>query len=179
MSDAFQIIRKIRDSIILNLRDAFSKDPDYPYSDSLEDTKIHISDVTPLEAIKFPSIIVSGVNGDETRYLQDDFVQETNIDYVRGSGLDSKITIEILTTDGIERDELCDRVYQSLKDYKDVLADDGIAILRTGISPERRQFIGDRWFYTSGLTISIYSEWIEHSTSSFVTSISTSVTLAV
>jgi len=161
MSDNYQICKKVRDSMILNLRDAFSKDKKYIYDDDLKISKIHISDVTPMEALKIPSIIISTVGIDEMRYLQDDFLQETSTGYSRSAGLNVRVSIEILTLDTIKKDEITDRVYQLLKDFKDILADNGIAIFKTDLLPERKEFIQDRWFYKSGLTISCYSEWIE------------------
>ena len=162
MSDSYQICRKVRDSFILNLRDAFSKDKKYIYDNDLKVSKLHISDVTPMEALKIPSIVIQTVSADESRYLSDDFLQETSTGYTRCAGLNVRVTIEILTLDTIKKDEITDRVYQLLKDFKDILADNGIAIFKTDILPDRKEFIQDRWFYKSGLTINCYSEWTEN-----------------
>ena len=179
MSDNYQICRKVRDSFILNLRDAFSKDKKYTYDENPNDTKIMIQDVTPMQAIKIPSIIISSLSVDESRFLQDDFLEETDTGYTRCAGLNSRTSIEILTLDTIKKDEITDRVYQLLKDFKDVLANNGIAIWKTDILPDRKEFIQDRWFYKSGLTITAYSEWSENILVGNVSAVSISMSVTI
>ena len=53
------------------------------------------------------------------RYLDDDFLGETETGRMRSTGLNSNTTIEILSLDTITRDELIDRVYELLKSFKD------------------------------------------------------------
>ncbi len=178
MSDNYQIIKKVRDAFILNLRDAFSKDKKYVYDDDPKVTKIMIHDVTPLEPLKIPSIVIQTVSGDEMRYLQDDFLQETNVGYTRCAGLNTRTSIEILTLDTIKRDELVDRIYQLLKDFKDILANKGIAIFKVDLLPERKQYIQDRYFYTSGLTINCYSEWVEEVVTKPIDKVDTQFTIS-
>lgn len=176
MENSYQIVKKIRDAVIVQLRDAFTQDERYTYNEDSLLTKIMIHDVSANETLKIPSIIINTLSGEESRYLQNDLVQETATGFTRGSGINSSTSIEVLTLDTISRDEIVDRIYQLLKDMTDTLADYGVGILKTNFNPERRQFVGDRWWYTSGVTLSCYSEWLEVNTTSpttgYVTSIS-------
>ena len=175
----YSICKKIRDSFILNFRDAFSKDAKYVYDDDPKVTKINISDVTPMQALKIPSLIISSLSVDESRFLQDDLSGETSTGFTRCSGLNSRTSIEILTADTIKKDEITDRVYQLLKDFKIVLANNGIAIFKTDILPDRKEYIQDRYFYKSGLTITAYSEWSENVVTRYISATSISPTITV
>ena len=63
--------------------------------------------------------------------------------------------------DTVVRDQLNDAVYQSLKEFLDNLNADGIIVIKTDLSPETREFINDRWWYTSGISLNLATEWTE------------------
>lgn len=179
MSNNYQCVKKIRDSIIKNLRNAFLNDSKYTYDENSANTKIMINDVTPMEALKVPSIIVENVGVTESRYLQNDFFFEDETGYTRGSSLISRTSIQVLTLDTIKRDEIIDRIYQLLKDFEEILSENGIAIIKTDILPERRQYIQDRFFYTGGVTLNCYSEWVEPVTVDNISAINITITVGV
>lgn len=70
-----QVITKIRDKIIANIRRLLTTDPKYTYVElpngeyDFANTKIIISDIFPQDHIFYPAIVVETISGDETRYL--------------------------------------------------------------------------------------------------------------
>lgn len=167
------IVKRIRDAVIVNFRTAFSTDPLYPYVENTDGTvdfdctKIVINDATPEDYFHLPSINVMTASGEEHRFLQEDFFEEfTDEDTSgkvtrRGAPMSFTVSVEATALDVITRDELLDRMYERLKLITDDLADKGIGILKTSLRPDRRDFRGDRWFYTSGVDLYLYAEWLE------------------
>jgi hypothetical protein len=173
VSNTFQICRKTRDALILNLRRIFSTDPKYTYVETLsgeynwDETKIIISDIIPQEHAFFPAIVVDTVSGPETRYLGPDDLRETRDPITHEvseekifSSLDLTVNINVYTiNDTIARDEIVDRIYDHLKLITDDLADNGIEIKRVTFSPETRAFVDNRWYITARLILEVYKEW--------------------
>ncbi len=127
---------------------------------------IAINDVTPEEYYSLPSINVMTANGEEHRFLQEDYFEafedgNGEISDRRGAPLDINVTIEATAIDIITRDELVDRLYEYFKIITNDLADNGVGILRTSINTDRKEFKNDRWFYTSGVTMHLYAEWLD------------------
>jgi len=166
------IAKRVRDAIILNLRRAFSTDITYPYIENLDGSvdydcsKVLINDVTPEDHLSYPSINVMSLSGEESRFLQEDYFNTldcsgtTRVD-LRGAPMYFSVSVEATALDTITRDELLDRLYQRFKIITDDLADNGVAIIKTSLNRDRREFIQDRWFYTSGVEMKLYAEWIE------------------
>jgi hypothetical protein len=166
------IVKRVRDAIVLNLRRIFASDPIYTYSENPDGTlnvdcsKIGINDATPATSLVYPSIICSTASGEETRFLQEDFFSSTedaegNITEIRGAPIVFQVTILVTSLDTITRDEVLDKIYRNFKIITDDLADNGIGIIKTSLETDRREFVQDRWLYTSGVRMSLYGEWIE------------------
>lgn len=176
MSNAFQINRKVRDAVILNLRRVFTGDPKYPYVETPEgeydfaNTKVVISDIIPQESAFFPAIVVDTVSGEEERYLGDDLGELKDSNNV--SQADMQFSSIVLTVnvsfytidDTIARDELVDRVYDHFKSITDDLADSGIEIIKTSFLSDRRTFVLDRYLIVAGLSLKVYTEWNDQDT---------------
>jgi len=70
-----QIITKIRDQVINNIRRLLSTDPKYTYVElpsgeyDFTNTKVIISDIFPQDHAFYPAIVVENISGAETRYL--------------------------------------------------------------------------------------------------------------
>src|SRR5579863_5500241 len=70
-----QIVTKIRDQIINNIRRLLSTDPKYTYVElgngdyDFVNTKVIISDIFPQDHAFYPAIIVENISGVEERYL--------------------------------------------------------------------------------------------------------------
>jgi len=166
------ICYRIRDAIVLNLRRVFALDTEYPYVENIDhsvnfdQTKITINDVTPLDHFFYPNIVVSALQGEEMRVLQEDFISEKvnedgSIKDVRGTPMAFIVSITAQGLDTITRDKLLDKIYQKFKLITDDLADRGVGIVKTSLESDRREFIQDRWIYTSGIRMSLYGEWTE------------------
>lgn len=129
-------------------------------------TRIAINDVTPQDYYYLPAITVMTAAGEETRFLQEDFFEEFtdvngNQSERRGAPMDVNVTIEAMAIDVITRDQLVDRLYEKFKIITTDLAENGIGILKTSITPDGRKFENDRWWYTSGVTMRLYAEWLD------------------
>jgi hypothetical protein len=172
MSLTYQIQRKIRDSLIKNLRRIFNGNLKYPYIELLsgeydwENTKVVISDILPQEHAFFPAIVVDTVASVETRYLGPEDLYEvknSNHEVIEDrffSSIDSIATINIYTIDDtISRDEIMDTIYDHFKLITDDLAANGIEIKKTTFNVDRRSFVDNRWYYTASITLDLYSEW--------------------
>lgn len=174
MSTTFQINRKVRDAVIVNLRRIFTADPIYPYVElgsgeyDFDKTKIIISDAIPDEHAFFPAIIVDTVSGTETRYLGPDDLAETkdsNFQVTEDrlfASIDLTVNINVYTIDDtIARDEIVDRIYDQFKLVRDDLAEAGIEIKRVNFSPERRVYQDNRWYITAQFSLEVYTEWVD------------------
>jgi len=172
---AYQASRKVRDSVILNLRAAFKNNTTYTYVEDaegfpdIENTKIMIADVTPNEVYKIPMIYINTVSGTESRFLDYDFLEGDDNVVTRSTYVTLTVDIKIRAYDTIVRDELEDAVYNVLKSSLDIMCADGIIVIKMDFSPESREFIEDRWFYVSGLSLNVATEWIEENTIEAVT----------
>jgi hypothetical protein len=166
------IIKRVRDAIIKNFRRAFQYDTKYTYVQNIDGSvnfdcaKIVINDATPEDYFSLPSINVMTASGEEHRFIQEDFFEEftsTNGEQSarRGAPLDITVTVEATAIDIITRDELVDRMYEYFKIITNDLADNGIGILKTSINTDRKEFKNDRWYYTSGVTLRLYAEWLD------------------
>jgi hypothetical protein len=175
MSNTFQITRKVRDAVVLNLRRVFKTDPKYtyvefttpPFDYDFDNTKIVISDAIPAEHAFFPAVTVDTVVGDEQRYLgpdsyrarEDGGVQQTDELF---ASIPMTVNINVHTIDDtVARDEIVDRIYDQFKLITDDLADAGIEIKKTRFNADRRAFNGDRWYITATISIEIYTEWTD------------------
>lgn len=173
MSSTFQIHRKIRDALILNLRRVFQGDSKYPYVETIsgeydyDTTKIVISDAIPQDHVFFPALVVDNLSGSEQRYLGPDDLGETkdsNFHVTSDSifsSLNMTATVTLYCYDTIARDEIIDRIYDHIKLITDDLADNGIEVKRQGLPASGRQFINDRWLLTSTISFELYSEWVD------------------
>jgi len=186
---SYQITRKIRDAVIVNFREAFKTDSVYTYKEvvdgntDLATTQITITDVTPNEVSVIPALVVSTLPVDEKRFLQQDlFTEEKNINgtykTTRGSMLFAEVNLDLWTLDGINRDQVLDRVYHHLKTFTDKLTESGIELIQTTILTDRRSFLLDRWWYTGGIKLRVYSEYYEEETDESVSGIKVSIPLA-
>jgi len=127
---------------------------------------IAINDVTPEDYYSLPSINVMTTSGEEHRFIQEDFFEafvdgNGEMSDRRGAPLDITVLVEATAIDIITRDELVDRLYEYFKIITDDLANNGIGILKTSINTDRREFKNDRWYYTSGVTMRLYAEWLD------------------
>ena len=175
-----KIVKRVRDAIITAYRNAFSYDPDFTYVTNANGTvnfdcsKVVINDSTPDDYYFLPSINVTTTSGEEHRFLQEDFFGafqdlNGNMSPRRGAPLDIRATVEATALDVITRDRLVDRLYELFKVVNDALADNGVGLLRTSIRADSRKFEHDRWYYTSGVELSLYAEWLEEDTTVPVT----------
>lgn len=129
-------------------------------------THIAINDATPDDYYYLPSINVITASGEEHRFIQEDFFEEftdSNGEQSarRGAPLDIRVIVEATALDVITRDQLVDRMYEKFKIITDDLANNGVGILRTSINADRKEFKNDRWYYTSGVTLYLYAEWLD------------------
>jgi len=169
---SYQINRKIRDAFILNLRSIFAVDPKYTYVETpggeydYQATKIIISDAIPTESAFFPALLVSAIPAQESRYLGPETLGETkdgnNVTTgdEKFSSIVSNVSLTLHTIDDtIARDEIIDTIYQQFKLLTTELANDGIEIIESSFSPDRRQFVKDRWYITATVNMRVYTEW--------------------
>lgn len=173
MSSTYQIHRKIRDAVILNLRRIFTGHSKYPYIElvsgeyDFDNTKIVISDAIPQDHTFFPALIVDSLSGTEQRYLGPDDIGEikdTNFEVTADpifSSLQMTLTINLYSYDTIARDEIIDLIYDHLKLITDDLADNGIEVKKVALPNSGRQYLNDRWLMTSSITLDVYSEWVD------------------
>jgi len=167
----YQIHKKIRDYVVIDLREGFKLHPKYTYvedSDGLPDflkTKVLITDATPNEEYKVPVIYLDTVSGPESRMLDFDLLESyPDLSYTNSTYLPVTVNIRIRSLDTIVRDELLDAVYQMLKNHIYELSDNGIGVNQMDFIPESREFIEDRWYYDNGIALKTVSEWVENYT---------------
>lgn len=129
-------------------------------------TRIAINDATPQDYYSLPSINVMSASGEEKRFIQEDHFESFedvngNQSERRGAPMDITVTIEAMALDVVTRDQLVDRLYESFKIITTDLSNNGVGIMRTSINADRRKYENDRWFYTSGVTMHLYVEWLD------------------
>jgi hypothetical protein len=167
-----QVVTKIRDKVISNLRRLLSTDLKYTYVElpsgdyNFDLTKIIISDIIPQDHAFYPAVIVESVGGDETRYIGPDTlnlvknVHHVVTDDLLFDSIVSTVTINIYTIDDtIARDELTDLIYNNFKYTNDDLANAGIEIIRTHFPVHAQAYADQRWYLTGRITMELYSEW--------------------
>lgn len=171
MSEAFQVNRRVRDAVIVNLRRLFTGDAKYPYKElpdgmfDFDNSKIFIEDIIPQEHAAFPVVVVDTLSGEEQRYLGDDFIETKDAHNVTVtdqlfSSLNLTVSINIYTIeDTISADEITDRIFDHFKTIVDDLSDAGIAIKKTTFISPRRTFQVGRWYIQNGLSMQVYCEW--------------------
>jgi hypothetical protein len=171
---------RVRTNLILAIRNAFINHPRYPYIElpsgefDYDKSNIFISDVTPEIAVAYPFVVVDTLPANEDRYLGPDYLWDTSTingttyaQTVNFTSIPLTANVKIYTRDTITRDNLISAIYDTLKINKDILATNGVEIISTQWQPETREFIMDRWWYLSTVTMYLYAEW------STVTQIST------
>jgi len=162
----YQIAKKLRDSFVRNLREAFKNDPDYPcvfdpktglHADS---TKIRFAVSTPFETFGVPYVVVECTSSRESRTLDYDLIGEnTDGNPIRNVFVDSTIEIRVYSQDTVSRDKVVDAIFNKLKTIKTILYRDGVEIHSISYIPERKETVRDRIFYVSGLSLRVLSEW--------------------
>src|ERR1035437_7158093 len=166
------ISRRVRDAIVLNLRNQFSTDTEYPYVENVDGTldftrtKVAINDATPMDFLIYPSITVKNLSGEEHRFLQEDYIEQfTDANGVvsdrRGAPMTMEVTIEAMALDTVVRDQILDRLYERFKILTDYLSASGVGIVKTSLLSDGREYPHDRWIYTSGIRMTLYVEWTE------------------
>ena len=174
LSNTFQLSKKVREAVILNLRRMFTGDSTYPYVETIDgefdydNTKIIIAANLSQEPVFFPAITVETVPGEEQRYLgPDSYRTSYDTDGVQTSdemftSFNMTVNISVHTIDDLKtKDQILDRIYDHMKTINDDLADNGVEVKRTSFLQDKRSFNGDRWFITGGLILEIYTEWHE------------------
>ena len=159
--ETYKIMRKVRDAFIKALRAGFSQDEVYTWDSNKNDSRILISDATPLENTELPSIIITSSSGKEQRYLGPDYLKQAeDKNDIRFVSLPASVSIKTYTLSPIDRDELGDMIFEYLKVVTDKLAELGIEIQNIQINGDTREFRQDRWWYSGNYTIQIYTEWV-------------------
>jgi hypothetical protein len=157
----YSVQKRVRDSFILQYRDSFATDDVFKWTNDPSTSKIFINDSVPMQAVLYPSIIITSLSGEETRYLGNDIFSDSDYTTDRFTSLDFVVNIEVMALSTPERDKVIDRVYELLKDFQDILADKGIAVKPVKFPNDSKKFVNDRYYYTAGITIPIYCEWSE------------------
>ncbi len=171
MSATFQINKKVRNAVILNLRRVFTGDTKYAYVENAGvydpiASKIDITDAIPDDHARMPHIVVDVLAGPEKRYIGPEDLREVkdgNNRVIKDeifTSLNLTININVYTiNDTLTRDEVLDRIYDQFKLITDDLADRGVEIISTTFNGDTRAYIRDRWYITGRLSINVYSEW--------------------
>ena len=166
------ISRRVRDAIVVNLRNQFALDAEYPYVENTDgtlnftQTKIAINDATPIDFLTYPCITVENLSGEEHRFLQQDYFEQFkdssgNVFNRRGAPMTMEVTIKATALDTVVRDQILDRLYERFKILTDYLSVSGVGVVKTSLLPDGREFPYDRWIYTSGVRMTLYVEWTE------------------
>jgi hypothetical protein len=163
---------RVRTNLILAIRNAFINHPRYPYIElpngefDYTNSQIFISDVTPIDYVAYPYVVVDTLPANEDRYLGPDMLWDTStvagLTYaqtVNFTSIPLTANIKIYTRDTITRDNLISAIYDTLKINKDILAMNGVEIISTQWQPETREFLMDRWWYVSTISMYLYAEW--------------------
>lgn len=170
------IARRVRDAIVVNLRNQFALDPVYPYIENADGTlnintiapytQIAINDATPIDFLIYPCITVENLSGVEHRFLQQDYFEQFkdasgNIHERRGAPMTMEVTIKATALDTVVRDQVLDRLYERFKILTDYLSASGVGIVKTDLLSDGREYPYDRWVYTAGIKMTLYVEWTE------------------
>jgi hypothetical protein len=170
------IARRVRDAIVVNLRNQFALDPVYPYIENPDGTlninttppytQIAINDATPIDFLIYPCITVENLSGEEHRFLQQDYFEQFkdasgNVFNRRGAPMTMEVTIKATALDTVVRDQVLDRLYERFKILTDYLSASGVGVVKTSLLADGREFPYDRWIYTSGIRMTLYVEWTE------------------
>jgi hypothetical protein len=170
------ISRRVRDAIVINLRNQFALDPVYPYVENPDGTlnfnttapytQIAINDATPLDFLFYPCITVENLSGEEHRFLQQDYFEQFKdstgaVFNRRGAPMTMEVVIKAKALDTVVRDQVLDRLYERFKILTDYLSASGVGVVKTSLLPDDREFPYDRWIYTSGVRMTLYVEWTE------------------
>ena len=167
-----QVVTKIRDKIIANLRRLLTTDPKYTYVElpngeyDFTNTKVIISDIFPQDHIFYPAIIVNTTTSAEDRYIGPDTNQLVKngshvvTDDLLFDSFVSTVNINVYTIDdSLSRDVICDILYNNFKYTNTDLAEFGIEIIRTSFPTFAGNYAEGRWYFTGNLTMELYSEW--------------------
>lgn len=166
------ISRRVRDAIVVNLRNQFALDTEYPYVENPDgtlnftQTKVAINDATPIDFLIYPCITVENLSGEEHRFLQQDYFEQFKdslgaVFTRRGAPMTMEVTIKAIALDTVVRDQILDRLYERFKILTDYLSVSGVGVVKTSLLPDTREFPHDRWIYTSGIRMTLYVEWTE------------------
>lgn len=179
--------RRVRDNLVLAIRNAFLNHPKYKYVETstgefdFDHSKIWIADVSPLESVAYPMITVDTVSGEDQRYIGDELADRINPsiggltinETVNFTSIPMTATVKIYTRDTLVRDDLQSAVYDTLKINKDILATAGGAeVIGTRWAADAREYVFDRWWYVSAVTMEIYAEWSSNYSIGTVSSVS-------
>jgi len=178
--DTYKLIRKTRDAFILALREGFGTDEVYTWKADRDLSSISVVNATPLEAVDFPAVVVQAASGQEQRYFGPDYLEEDeNQQDVLFASVPITVNIKTYSKSTIDRDELSDLVFEYLKIKNDELATLGVAVVRTTINADTKEFVQDRWFYNGNISVLTYVEWVYTEDESFETVTKVSLTQEV
>lgn len=160
------IVTKTKDILIEYLR-AFLKNPNnYISITNVDFSESQIYDKEPNELIKFPSILISAINGnfinsgigDVTEEIEDEL---GNIIGIRYSGmLELPVTIEIATKTTRERDLMTDLISITLRVLlKRHLEQQGILIKDIRFAGDNEMQYDSDKIYISTISFTTWSEW--------------------
>jgi len=171
----YQLSANIIDTIVLNLRNKFKTDTDFPYVElsngdlDYNNTKIEITSETPHTLIKMPTIVVNCPNVTEEHKFFNDFLLEASFDEelaiaeVQGMGFLSDVNISLQVERTYERDQIIEKIYQYLRFPDPVLLINGISVYGLNTTSSSHTRFGTRDFYTNDIHVRIYHERIETS----------------
>ena len=168
----YQVSKLIRTGLVLGFREMFRNDTAYKYADlqdkrtDIDNTIIEITDVDPIECVKFPALIVTALTDrGSTFFFSDDLFFEKRdkdgrvLEEVRGNAVRLTLTVEAWGFSSVERDELTDKAYIYSRTIRDRLALLGIEIRQVELLSPRQEVLGTRMHFVSGVSINTYSEW--------------------
>jgi len=162
----YQISKNLVTAFIIGLRNLYTDNTKYTYTEDMETTLIEVTDLSPQEVAFFPCVIISSVTGPNSSiYFYDDFLYEIRDDddvligEQHGNQLKLKITLSVYCLTTIAREELTDQTYLYLKTLTSDFADMGVEIRYIEYGTPSTQTIGTRVFHKQTLTVDTYSEW--------------------
>lgn len=169
----YAITKLVRSAFVIGLRNSFKDNPRYTFienpdhSTDIDKTAIEITDVHPLEVLKWPAIIVSGViDRGGTFFFDNDLINvnyDTNgnpVSEERGNVVRLTITIDVWALSSVERDEILDDTYIYLRTLRTKFAELGIENREVTLTGPREEKLGQRMLFIAGISINTYSEWI-------------------
>ena len=168
----YAISKKLRNSFVIAIRDAFSTDTAYPYvvdpatlTTDLDKSAIEIVDIASFSTVKMPCIVVTSVmDRGSTFFFSDDLFSEnwengTVKSETHGSILTMGVSFTIRTYDSLSRDELCDRIYIYLRTVRDKLAPLGIECRHVSVGAPTEETHGGREVFVGSINVNTVSEW--------------------